>query len=174
MGKDIREKRRALIKEYEGENPYIVGRRKLIFYLLLIMVLSRVVHSVLQTAYLLTCGVALQMHDYLMMFFMIVVAYAFANLIYAYGLKPAVYLALFGGFFSLVMAWRNQVFLYLNTADVFYNIVGILFVAVIVFQICIMLFFCIDKKCGMYFNAMSEIRKEVTEWAKDNFTQKGP
>ena len=165
-GKELREKRHALIKEHEEKIPYFAAKRKLIFRLLTIMVLSRAVHAVLQTAYLLTHGVRPQAYDYLMMISMIVVAYVFAGLIYAFGIKPAVYLALFGGVFSLFNAWRNEVFLYLNTPDVFYNIVSILLVAVMLFQIGVMLFICVDKKCGMYLGSMSAIRKDVTEWVR--------
>ena len=163
MGKELKEKRLALIIEHEEKTPYFAARRKLIFRLLSVMVLSRAVHAVLQTVYLLAHGIQLQTYDCLMMFLMVVVGFVFARLIYASGIKPAVYLALFGGVYSLFMAWRDKVFLYLNTPDVFLNIVGIMLVAVILFQIGIMLFFCVDKKCGMYFKSMSAIRKEVTE-----------
>jgi hypothetical protein len=166
IGKELKEKRLALIKEHEEKTPYFAPRRRLIFCLLLVMVLSRAVHAVLQTAYLMMRGVQLQAYDYCMMILMIIVAYVFASLIYAFGIKPAVYLALFGGVFSLFNAWRNQVFLYLNTPDVFYNIVSILLVVVMLFQIGVMLFLCVDKKCQMYLGSMSKIQKEISELMK--------
>ena len=168
MRNDLKEKRNSLIKEQKEKNPDNFARRKLVFWLLAIMVVTRAIYSALNIAYSLIYEVPVTTFDYFALFFIVVVALGFSYLIYSAGIKLAAYIAILGGVMSLFNAYNDSILFMLNTDDTFFNAVNIMFVAALSIQIFVMLFIGFDKKCRLYLNVMAEIQKELRLWIKDN------
>ena len=168
MRNDLKEKRNALIKEQEEKNPDNFARKKLIFWLLAVMVVTRAIYSALNIAYCLIYELSVPAFDYFALLFIVIVALGFSYLIYSAGIKYAAYIAIAGGFLSLFNAYNDGIFFMLNTDDIFLNAVNIMFVATILIQIFVMSFISFDKKCRLYLNVMAEIKKDLRLWIKDN------
>ena len=167
MEKNIKEKRVALIKEYEEKNSDSFVRRKVIFGLLSAMVATRLIYVVLNFIYSVVYKLDIPNTGYFMMVLTIVVAYVFSFFIYQAGIKPATYLALFGGILSLISIYNNAVFM-LDASDIFLSVINIAFIVTILIQIFTMLFIIFDKKCKLYMDTMSEIQKTLTKLIKNN------
>ena len=166
MANPLREKERALIVERWERDPSAFERRELIFWLLVSMVATRLLYAISFTLYLTIRGIYVPTFEYIMMFFMVIVALVFGAILYSGGVMAAAYLALGGGAYSLFMAYNEGVFPPPITEDAFFNVVGILLTLSILVQMGTMLFVVLDKKCKIYLKTMNEIRKEVVVWAR--------
>ena len=164
MRNDLKEKRNTLVKEQEEKNSDNFVRRKLIFWLLAGMVVTRLIYVVLNTAYCLIYEISIPSFDFFISFFMVVAAFGFSFLIYSAGIRPVAYIALLGGLVSLFSAYNSGILSMLNTEDIFFNAVNIMFVVTLSIQIFVMLFIGFDKKCRLYLNVMAEIQKELRLW----------
>ena len=166
MKSETKQKQTALIKEHENKNPENFERKKLIFRLLSAMVISRVLYAVMTLVYSAVNGFLFGATEVSAIFLTAFMGLVFSFLIYRAGMKGAAYLALGGGIYSLYVAYNDRVFLFLNTPDVFFNIMNITFVVSILIQTIVMLFISIDNKCNLYLGEVSAIQRELKAWAK--------
>jgi len=161
MPNDMKLVEKALIKERQEREPDAFERKNLIFWLLAAMVGTRALHSILNASYCLIHGLDIPTSEYVMMFVMVLVALVFASIIYSAGALPAVYLALFGGVYSLFTAYNDGIFLMLSSQDTLISAMTVLFIGTIAIQILTMAFIGTDKKCRLYMRTMAEVRKEL-------------
>lgn len=166
--KNLKEKRLQLIQELQDTNPEFAAGRKLTFSLLAAIVISRVVHIVLQLIYFLMYGISIHvMINVVAMVMMIGVALLFAFFIYSAGIKGCAYLALFGGLLSLMKAYQSGTFEFLfNLPETFqYNpyfwIMSLVFLLVIVLQIGVMAVLSLHPTCNVYFKEMAQVQKTM-------------
>jgi len=161
MPNEMKLMEKALIKERQEREPDAFERKNLIFWLLAAMVGTRALHSILNAGYCLIHGIDIPVFEYVMMLFMVLVALGFSHIIYSGGAMPAVYLALAGGVYSIIMAHSGGTFLMLHTGYTFLTVLTTIFIATIAIQIFAMAFISLDKKCRLYMRTMAEIRKEL-------------
>ena len=167
FNKAFKEKQRELISERKEKDQDFSSRRKLVFGLLTAVVISRVIYAIAQLVFFKVHGIRASAFEITMLIFMIAYILLFCKMIYSNGSKPAVYLVLAGGLWSLYNAYRFGTFFMLNTADIFINARNIIFVITIFLQIFAALFLLVGKKSREYIGAMATISAYLTAWAKD-------
>ena len=163
----LKEKRGALDKKHEEENPYFNSGKKLVLYIVLFLIGFRAFHIVLQLIYLLINNIPL---GYDINTIIISAASLWLLAMITMGAKEFSYIALLGGFWSIHQANRVQMLLNFNTHDSFFNFINIILHLAILFQIVGMLFIIFDKRTSAYFKSMKEITAEMIAWNKE---QKG-
>ena len=167
FNKVFKEKQRELISEREEKDQDFSSRRKLIFGLLTVVFISRVIYAITQFVFLKVYDFPTRSREIPMLIFMIAFLFLFCIMIYSTGFKPAVYLVLAGGLWSLLNAYRFGIFFMLNTAVVFINARNIIFVTTIFLQIFVALFILVNKKSRGYMDSMAMIRTNMVTWWKD-------
>ena len=163
MGNLIKEKRNAIINEYAGNNPDFKSGRKIVWYLMIMFVSFRAIAAILVITHSMINGNYLKTFDIFAQIFQVLVAYFFATMIYLFGIKGFVYLALIGGIYSLFMAYKKNAFYGFGNDDILFNINTVIFIISIIIQISSMTLFIFNSKCKVFFNLMPAI---VKEWQK--------
>jgi len=162
----LKEKKSALIIEAK-ENPDFLAGKKRILYVMLVILGFRVFHVILQFVYMSVNNIPFGNHI-VTFIIMILSLLFFIFMIHGNGIKGATYLALLGGFYSIFLANRDQVWLVFNTFDPFFNFVNVIFHIAIFIQIAGMIHLIFDKLCNVYFKAMTKIQNELNALAKSN------
>ena len=168
MPNDMQIKQSSILARRRVIEPEAFERQGLIFWLLAVMVGTRLLYAILFTMYFNLLGVRIPTSEYVLMYFMVLVALLFAFIIYQGGQKFAAYLALAGGFFSLFRAFADGVFFMIGTVDAILSSIMLIFVATIIIQIVTMLFISVDSKCRLYMQMRAEVSKEMQAWVKAN------
>ena len=171
MPNDMQIKQADILARRRVIEPEAFERQGIIFWLLAAMVGTRLLYAILFTMYFNLLGFRVPTSEYVMTYFMVLIALLFAFIIYQGGQKFAAYLGLFGGVFSLFRAFTDGVFFMIGTVDAILSSIMLIFVATIIIQIVTMAFICFDSKCRLYMQMRAEVSKEMQEWVKANKQQ---
>lgn len=167
MKNQYKEMQSALMKEYNDTFPDFKSGKKIILNLMAVIVFLRVANSFFQILYCTMNDIPLSPLNIFTLIFQVVVLLFYTFFINR-GIKPFIYLILFGGVVSLLIAYRNNVFAYLTSNDNFFNFINYIFLAGILSQIIIALFLLINTKTKGYFEIIKKLKKEVSDSIKNN------
>jgi len=162
-----KEKRLSLIREYGERNPDFKSGKQVILYSQVFFIFFRIINSVCQATYIIISGAPFSFMNAFVWVGEILIAFIYAFFINA-GIKPLVYLLLFGGLNSLYRAYESGFFENLNSAGLFFDIVSCAVLAAMLIQIASALFMLISRKANVFFREMPSLRKELSNWIKDN------
>ena len=146
-------------KANKARNPDFEAGKKIILYVLCVVIGFRVFSLVLQLIYLLIGNALWNMATLVSMIGVPIGTLLFAAMIYT-GSKGFVYIALFGGIFSIFQTMQGQVLFNFTTFDTFFNVSNIVFHLAIFVHIIAMIYLMIDKKCDVYFQEMKNIQTD--------------
>jgi hypothetical protein len=164
----FKEKRTSMIKEYEETNPDSLVAKRLIFRLLSIIVISNLVFVILSVAYPFINGVHMPVNDIFIRFMPVLWVFAFSSRVYKIGSIPSACLIILAGALSLIFVPNYVIILLHGLGDFFFNMLTILGIIIIGFQIFAMLFILFEKKCKLYMSAMAGIYKDLKIWSEEN------
>jgi len=166
MSNLFKEKRNSLMKEFSENKPEFLIGKKIVCYLMFLLVTSRIIHAILVIIHSMINGNYLNPTSIISQLFQVLVLFIFSMLIYASGIKGVSYLLLLGGIISIAFAFMNNAFFGFGSEDILFNIIVIIFTLSIAIQICSVVFIIFNKKCKVYFVVMKDLMIELKKMTK--------
>ena len=154
MATQRKEQRKALLAEAIAREPRILKAKKFLLLMCGIFLAVRLLFVVVETAFVLDLGESLAVCA--LNYAMLLVGVLFAFGIYAGG-KPIAFLAMFGGFFSVVKAIGDGALQAFSSGNNFAQLyVMTLFVAMGI-QVLTMVVIVLNANCKVYFEEIKKI-----------------
>ena len=165
--KSFKQKRLALKKEFEESNPDFLPGKKIVFYLLAIVVISLLINLIFGIIFHIYYDVPFELNVIVTLIWPVLLSLIFTRLIYSYGSKLFIFLLILGGIAGLYFAYINNVFSYLNTEFILLNVINAFTIIGNLIQIISMLFLLTSRKCKTYFKLLADLNRIIGNELKD-------
>jgi len=166
MSNLMKEKRKEMINEFARDNSDFYSGKKIVYYLMMGIVLSRIIYSVFEISYNVINNSFLGPFSFFIIFFQVLIVFFFMFMIYYSGIRNFSYILLLGGIISLFKTYKDGKFYYFNNGDIFYDIYFVFFIIMLLLQMGGMIFLIFNKKSNVYFSIMKDVLKEMQKMYK--------